>query len=106
MQQPQGLFRRLARLRPEGVVVGHGAVLHGRRVGRDTLVGIGDDSVGHSVTLTITAQGQPQTLYNDVVIVRSGRAVVTFNVQSADAELPTLPAIVRQVVNRVAPLAT
>jgi carbonic anhydrase/acetyltransferase-like protein (isoleucine patch superfamily) len=25
----------------EGVVVGHGAVLHGRRVGRDTLVGIG-----------------------------------------------------------------
>jgi carbonic anhydrase/acetyltransferase-like protein (isoleucine patch superfamily) len=25
----------------EGVVLGHGAVLHGRRVGRDTLVGIG-----------------------------------------------------------------
>lgn len=25
----------------EGVVVGHGAVLHGRRVGRDTLIGIG-----------------------------------------------------------------
>lgn len=25
----------------EGVVVGHGAILHGRRVGRDTLVGIG-----------------------------------------------------------------
>jgi carbonic anhydrase/acetyltransferase-like protein (isoleucine patch superfamily) len=25
----------------EGVVVGHGAVLHGRRVGRDSLVGIG-----------------------------------------------------------------
>jgi carbonic anhydrase/acetyltransferase-like protein (isoleucine patch superfamily) len=25
----------------EGVVVGHGAVLHGRRVGRNTLVGIG-----------------------------------------------------------------
>jgi carbonic anhydrase/acetyltransferase-like protein (isoleucine patch superfamily) len=25
----------------EGVVVGHGAVVHGRRVGRDTLVGIG-----------------------------------------------------------------
>ena len=25
----------------EGVVVGHGAVLHGRRIGRDTLVGIG-----------------------------------------------------------------
>ncbi|HLN29314.1 MAG TPA: gamma carbonic anhydrase family protein [Gemmataceae bacterium] len=25
----------------EGVVVGHGAVVHGRRIGRDTLVGIG-----------------------------------------------------------------
>jgi carbonic anhydrase/acetyltransferase-like protein (isoleucine patch superfamily) len=25
----------------EGVVVGHGAILHGRRIGRDTLVGIG-----------------------------------------------------------------
>jgi carbonic anhydrase/acetyltransferase-like protein (isoleucine patch superfamily) len=25
----------------EGVVAGHGAILHGRRVGRDTLVGIG-----------------------------------------------------------------
>lgn len=25
----------------EGVVVGHGAVLHGRRIGRDTLIGIG-----------------------------------------------------------------
>jgi carbonic anhydrase/acetyltransferase-like protein (isoleucine patch superfamily) len=25
----------------EGVVAGHGAVLHGRRIGRDTLVGIG-----------------------------------------------------------------
>jgi carbonic anhydrase/acetyltransferase-like protein (isoleucine patch superfamily) len=25
----------------EGVVVGHGAVLHGRRVGRDSLIGIG-----------------------------------------------------------------
>jgi hypothetical protein len=71
-----------------------------------TLAGIGDDSVGHSVTLTVTAQGQAQTLYDDIVIVRSGRAVVTFNVQNADAELPTLPAIVRQVVNRVAPLAT
>jgi hypothetical protein len=71
-----------------------------------TLAGIGDDSVGDSVTLTVTAQGQAQTLYDDIVIVRSGRAVVTFNVQNADAELPTLPAIVRQVVNRVAPLAT
>src|SRR5438477_3604888 len=25
----------------EGVVIGHGAILHGRRIGRDTLVGIG-----------------------------------------------------------------
>src|SRR5438128_12416999 len=25
----------------EGVVVGHGAILHGRRIGRDTLIGIG-----------------------------------------------------------------
>jgi carbonic anhydrase/acetyltransferase-like protein (isoleucine patch superfamily) len=25
----------------EGVVVGHGAILHGKRIGRDTLVGIG-----------------------------------------------------------------
>jgi carbonic anhydrase/acetyltransferase-like protein (isoleucine patch superfamily) len=25
----------------EGVVVGHGAILHGRRVGRDSLIGIG-----------------------------------------------------------------
>jgi len=25
----------------EGVVLGHGAIVHGRRVGRDTLVGIG-----------------------------------------------------------------
>ena len=25
----------------EGVVVGHGAILHGRRIGRDTLVGMG-----------------------------------------------------------------
>jgi len=25
----------------EGVVIGHGAILHGRRVGRDTLIGIG-----------------------------------------------------------------
>jgi carbonic anhydrase/acetyltransferase-like protein (isoleucine patch superfamily) len=25
----------------EGVVVGHGAILHGRKIGRDTLVGIG-----------------------------------------------------------------
>src|SRR4051794_39371451 len=25
----------------EGVVAGHGAILHGRRIGRDTLVGIG-----------------------------------------------------------------
>src|SRR5262249_222255 len=25
----------------EGVVVGHGAVLHGRRIGRETLIGIG-----------------------------------------------------------------
>src|SRR5262249_31555329 len=25
----------------EGVVVGHGAILHGRRIGRDSLVGIG-----------------------------------------------------------------
>src|SRR6516164_4214654 len=25
----------------EGVVVGHGAILHGRRIGRDSLIGIG-----------------------------------------------------------------
>jgi carbonic anhydrase/acetyltransferase-like protein (isoleucine patch superfamily) len=25
----------------EGVVIGHGAILHGRRIGRDTLIGIG-----------------------------------------------------------------
>jgi carbonic anhydrase/acetyltransferase-like protein (isoleucine patch superfamily) len=32
----------------EGVVVGHAAVLHGRRVGRDTLVGIGARLLGGS----------------------------------------------------------
>jgi carbonic anhydrase/acetyltransferase-like protein (isoleucine patch superfamily) len=31
----------------EGVVVGHGAILHGRRVGRDSLVGIGARLLGN-----------------------------------------------------------
>ncbi len=31
----------------EGVVVGHGAILHGRRIGRDTLVGIGARLLGN-----------------------------------------------------------
>jgi carbonic anhydrase/acetyltransferase-like protein (isoleucine patch superfamily) len=32
----------------EGVVVGHGAILHGTRIGRDTLVGIGARLLGGS----------------------------------------------------------
>jgi carbonic anhydrase/acetyltransferase-like protein (isoleucine patch superfamily) len=32
----------------DGVVVGHGAILHGRRVGRDTMVGIGARLLGGS----------------------------------------------------------
>jgi len=31
----------------EGVVVGHGAILHGRRIGRDSLIGIGAKLLGN-----------------------------------------------------------
>jgi hypothetical protein len=70
------------------------------------LAGLGDDEVGYSVTLTVSTQGQPQTLYNDIVAIRVGRAVLGFNFQSLGAELPMGPAIIRQASNRVAPLST
>jgi hypothetical protein len=70
------------------------------------LAGLGDDEVGYSVTLTVPTQGQPQTLYDDIIAVRVGRAVLGFNFQNLGAELPMGPAIIRQASSRVAPLAT
>jgi hypothetical protein len=70
------------------------------------LAGLGDGEVGYSVTLTVSAQGQQQTFYDDLVAVRVGRAVLGFNFQNLGAELPAGPAIIRQTTSRVAPLAT
>jgi hypothetical protein len=70
-----------------------------------SLAGLGDAEVGYSLTLTISAQGQQETLYDDLVAVRVGRAFLGFNFQSLGAELPTGPAIIRAATNRVAPLA-
>jgi hypothetical protein len=70
------------------------------------LAGLGDAEVGYSLTLTISAQGQQETLYDDLVAVRVGRAFLGFNFQNLGAELPTGPAIIRATTSRVAPLAT
>lgn len=70
------------------------------------LAGLGDDEAGYSVTLTVPTQGQPQTLYDDIVAVRVGRAILGFNFQNLGAELPMGPTIIRQAASRVAPLAT
>jgi hypothetical protein len=70
------------------------------------LAGLGDDEVGYSVTLTVPTQGEPQTLYDDIVAVRVGRVILGFNFQNLGAELPMGPAIIRQATSRVAPLAT
>jgi hypothetical protein len=52
------------------------------------LAGLGDDEVGYSVTLTVPTPGQPQTLYDDIVAVRVGRAILSFNFQNLGGELP------------------
>jgi hypothetical protein len=70
------------------------------------LAGLGDDEVGYSVTLTVPTPGQPQTLYDDIVAVRVGRAILSFNFQNLGGELPMGPAIIRQATSRAAPLAT
>lgn len=71
------------------------------------LAGLGDDEVGYSVTLTIAAPGAPsETLYDDVIAVRVGRAVLDFRFLNLESELPVGPPIVRQATSRVAPLAT
>ena len=70
------------------------------------LAGLGDAEVGYSLTLTISAQGQQETLYDDLVAVQVGRAVLGFNFQNLGAELPTGPTIIRSATSRVAPLAT
>jgi hypothetical protein len=70
------------------------------------LTGLGDAEVGYSLTLTISAQGQQETLYDDLVAVRVGRAFLGFNFQNLGAELPTGPTIIRTTTSRVAPLAT
>jgi hypothetical protein len=71
------------------------------------LAGLGDDEVGYSVALTVSAPGAPsETLYDDIVTVRVGRAVLDFTFQNLDAELAVGPPVIRQVSSRVAPLAT
>jgi hypothetical protein len=47
--------------------------------------GIGDGSVGYEITLTVTDQGQTQTVMNDNVIVKVGRAAIVLTSQDADA---------------------
>jgi hypothetical protein len=71
-----------------------------------SVAGLGDAEVGYSLTLTISAQGQQETLYDDLVAVRVGRAFLGFNFQNLGAELPIGPMIIRTTTSRVAPLAT
>lgn len=70
------------------------------------LAGLGDDEVGYSVALTVSAQGQRETLYEDIIEVRVGRAVLGFNFQNLGVEFPSAAAIIRPAASRVAPLAT
>lgn len=70
------------------------------------LAGLGDDEVGYLLTLTISAQGQQETLYADLVAVRVGRAVLGLKFQNLGAELPMGLTIIRSATSRVAPLAT
>jgi hypothetical protein len=46
---------------------------------------IGDGSVGYEITISVTTQGQTQTVTNDNVIVKVGRAAIVLTTQNAGA---------------------
>jgi hypothetical protein len=58
--------------------------------------GIGDGSVGYEITISVTDRGQTQTVSNDNVIVKVGRAAIVLTTQNTgplrDALLATIAA--------------
>ncbi len=64
---------------------------------------LGDSRVGDEIVVQGAASnGQPVSLYADVVFVRVGRAVVGFDFLNLNARLPPGPGVVGTVVNRLA----
>jgi hypothetical protein len=68
------------------------------------LRGLGDANAGYEGTIQGTShQGQPVALVADLVTVRVGRAVVTFEFLNANQQIPEGPGIVDAVVRRLEP---
>lgn len=65
------------------------------------VAGAGTDGVGYSALLTFDNEGVPFTLAVDVVVVRVGRAIVTFAAENADEPLPIGPDLLRAVTDRL-----
>jgi hypothetical protein len=66
------------------------------------LQGLGDANAGYEGTIQGTSQqGQPIALVADLVVVRVGRAVVTFEFLNANVQVPDGPGIVDAVVRRL-----
>jgi len=66
------------------------------------LQGLGDANAGYEGTIQGTSQqGQPIALVADLVAVRVGRAVVTFEFLNANVQIPDGPGIVDTVVRRL-----
>jgi len=66
------------------------------------LQGLGDANAGYEGTIQGTSQqGQPIALIADLVTVRVGRAVVTFEFLNANVQIPDGPGIVDAVVRRL-----
>jgi hypothetical protein len=66
------------------------------------LQGVGDDAIGYETTIPFTANGETATIYLDFIAVRIGRAFVGFGFTNLGERNPDGPAIVQNVVARVA----
>ena len=63
---------------------------------------LGTSRVGYEIVVQGSAtNGQPASLYADIVLVRVGRAVAGFDFLNLNARLPQEPGIVNAVVNRL-----
>ena len=66
------------------------------------LQGVGDEAVGYEASVTGTDQsGKAVHVVDDLVDVRVGRAVMTFNFGNRDVRLPQGVAIVQAVISRL-----
>jgi len=65
------------------------------------LQGVGDEAVGHELTIQLPVRGQLTPAYIDFIGVRVGRAFIGFNFTNLGERIPEGPGVVQAVVARV-----